>query len=782
MTLLVTWVVAPLVLGALAAGCGMLAARVSGIQLPGSLVVPVGLSAVVIVAGFFTVAGPTAELAPPAVLGVAVVGALLGYRRRRLGAERERRWHAVAPPAVAAVAMFLVYAAPVVLSGEATFAGYVKLDDTATWLAQADQVMHHGRSLDGLPPSSYEATLHSYVGHGYPVGAMLPLGVAGAISGEDVAWVFQPYLAFLAANLALALWALLEPVVEDRWLRTLTAAIAAQPALLFGYALWGGVKELLAAAMLATLAALVPVTVSSLSRDRPSWRAPVCLALPCAGLLAALSLGGLAWVGPALLVSAPAVVFGLGRSGALRQGFRLAVLIVALAAPSFAGANLFVQSGATVLTSGSELGNLVAPLDPLQVLGVWLAGDFRAPPVDRGPTNVLLMAVALAALGGVALVRRRRATGMSAYLGAAALGAAGLAVVGSPWVAGKGFATASPAFLLAAMAAACWLLQRGRRVEGAVLALAIGGGVLASNFLAYHDVWLAPRDSLVELEVIGKRIAGQGPTLMTSFEPFGVRHFLRAADPEGASELRRRRIPLRDGSLLPKGETADIDRFRLPDVLTYRTLVLRRSPLASRPPSPYRLIWRGHVWEVWQRPAGAGATILEHFALGRGRQPASRAPCGEVRRLAMEAGSRGTLAVATRPQALVVELGGRDRLAARIVVPVAGHWSVWLGGSFKPLVDVYVDGRRVGEARGRIDHAGAIWRLGQADLRAGPAALTVRADRPDWRPGSGGASLPAGPLVLARPASDKVALVPARDWRRLCGRALDWIEALGPAA
>ena len=71
--------------------------------------------------------------------------------------------------------MFAVYAAPIVLSGEPTFAGFIKLDDTATWLALTDRVMEHGRDLDGLAPSSYEATLRFNLGDGYPVGVFLPL-------------------------------------------------------------------------------------------------------------------------------------------------------------------------------------------------------------------------------------------------------------------------------------------------------------------------------------------------------------------------------------------------------------------------------------------------------------------------------------------------------------------------------------------------------------------------------------------------------------------------------
>ena len=92
------------------------------------------------------------------------------------------------------------------------------------------------------------------------------------------------------------------------------------------------------------------------------------------------------------------------------------------------------------------------------------------------------------------------------------------------------------------------------RAAGAALLAIVGTGVVWSGALAYRDVNLAPRDQLAELETIGHRIAGQGPTLMTEYQPYGVRHFLRDADPEAASELRRRQVPLRSGRTLPKGD------------------------------------------------------------------------------------------------------------------------------------------------------------------------------------------------------------------------------------
>ena len=145
---------------------------------------------------------------------------------------------------------------------------------------------------------------------------------------------------------------------------------------------------------------------------------------------------------------------------------------------------------------------------------------------------------------------------------AAVGGALAISIEGSPWVGAKALATGSPAILLAGMAGAAALAARGRRVEATVLALAIAAGVVWSNALAYHEVNLAPRDRHAELEEIGEAIAGEGPTLMTEYEPYGVRHFLRKGDPEGASELRRRPVLLRSGRQLEKLEVGGRGRAR----------------------------------------------------------------------------------------------------------------------------------------------------------------------------------------------------------------------------
>ena len=90
-------------------------------------------------------------------------------------------------------------------SGTPTFAGYIKLDDTATFLALVDRAMEHGRSLASLPPSTYETTLAVNLGHGYPLGALLPLGVGHELVRLDVAWLYQPWIVERSDACALSL-------------------------------------------------------------------------------------------------------------------------------------------------------------------------------------------------------------------------------------------------------------------------------------------------------------------------------------------------------------------------------------------------------------------------------------------------------------------------------------------------------------------------------------------------------------------------------------------------
>jgi hypothetical protein len=787
MTLFVCWVVFPLVMTLLALGCGLLAETVAGIRLPGPLIPGVGLAVIIVATHFTTLSDATAELSIPVVVALAVAGIALSipWRKGRLD------WWAVGT----AVAAFALYAAPVVLSGEATFTGYIKLDDTATWLAITDRVMEHGRDLTGLAPSSYEATLAVNLPGGYPIGAFLPLGVGQAIVSQDGAWVIQPYMAFLAAMLATTFYMLAAPVLRSQPLRALAAFVAAQAALLFAYYLWGGVKEIAAAWAIALIAALaVPAT-----RPGTPMRAVIPLAFAGAATLAILSFGGAVWLGPLLLAAAVLAVRSYGARFTAQRAAAFLVAGAVLALPSLLKAKTFLSPNSGTLTNSTDLGNLIKPLSGLQFFGIWPNGDFRLRPESMAATRLLIAVVIVAALAGLWLAWRRGGNALLIYVAGATVGCVLVTSFASPWVDAKALATASPAFVLAGLIAAGAIVESGRRLEGALVIAAIAGGVLWSNALAYQDANLAPRGRLAELEQIGEKYAGQGPALMTEYEPYGVRHFLRKLDAEGASELRRRVIPLRSGRALDKLEVADIDQFALDGLLVYKTLVLRTSPVESRPPSPYTLVEHGRWYDVWQRPDGPSA-VVDHLPLGDALHPSAPVRCSAIERLAREAGPKGRLAVAIRgADPIVIELSSATRpsswqpsteatgsvfpakpgiVETFVHAPTPGAYGVWVGGGFRRELELLVDGRRVSAHRDELSHAGQYEPLADVQLTPGVHRISLRYGKSDLRPGSGEPPFSLGPLVLSPRASPTVRYVDARNAQSLCGGTFDWVEAI----
>lgn len=827
--LLVCWVAFPLLLGLLAQGCGTLLARLAGRPLAPSVRIPCGLALVIAVLDLATRTTATAPLAVPAALALGALGLSLHPPWRwRLGP--------AAPALTAAVVVFAVYAAPVVMSGMATWTGYIKLDDTATWLALVDRALTHGRTLAGLPPSSYRATLSSYLTAGYPIGSFLPMGIGHAVLGEDIAWLVNPWMAFMAATLALALQRIaalclgrsgaaptaassgapgcdsggaafsdsteLGPASSVSWMAAAIAALAAQPALLYGYYLWGGIKEVAGALLICAFAVAAPLALSGGRR----LRALIPAAVVVWALIAAQSPGGLVWVGPGGLLAL--ALWSLRDAPRLRRGVtRPPWPAVALALALVAGGVYlvlrpggFVERFQGVLTGGHELGNLVKPLSLAQIAGIWPTGDFRFAPSAATVTDVLIGLVAVGAAAGLMLALRDRRRELALYLLCAVAGALIVDVLAAPWLGAKALASASPALPLAALTALAMTWRRRNAIVsvGAPLTgCAIALGVVWSNVLAYHDVNLAPRAQFAELAEIGHRVAGEGPTLMTEYQPYGARHFLREAAPEGASELREREDPLISGALLEKGQSADIDQIQLSSVLAYRTLVLQRSPVASRPPSPYRRTFADSFWEVWQRPAKPRRDVLWHLPLGDVTQPGSIPRCATVLRLARGHGVDSVLGApvenpvvtqladgphprgwSTGTGQLAPDAPGRARIA--VTVARAGRYSVWLGGSTRGPLTVSIDGRPVGTALLEIQESGQYIRMGALRLAAGRHTVTLSYGRELWRPGTGGPPEAIGPLVLRRVAPRPALLaLPASRARGLCGRVLDWVEGIG---
>jgi hypothetical protein len=466
-----------------------------------------------------------------------------------------------------------------------------------------------------------------------------------------------------------------------------------------------------------------------------------------------------------------------------------------------------------------RLGNLVRPLKVTQLAGIWPVGDFRHIP-STVPTVLLLACSLLAALGGLYVAVRRRQFGVPLFVFIALAACAISYLAGAtPWIIGKTLAFDSPAVLTASVGGAALLWQRHRIGVAAIAVLA--AGVLWSNLLAYHDVLLAPRDRLAEFQHIAQLVKGHGPAFINEYEVYADRHFLRDGEPVEPAEYRPVDLPVLSGVLLTKGAYADLDSFAPATLAPYRSIVIRRSSVESRPPSNYVLRWQGRYYQLWQ---SAGPTrILEHVPLGDSRrlpycgpaeggaptlaacpvEPVGIPPCSQVQQLAGVARvQHGRLLAYQRPDPIVargdqmVWPGGwyhnpaahtltaltPGTATAHIGVDVSEPYELWLGGSFARGFEVNVDGRRVGSTGNELANPGGGYvHIADLSLPAGVHKITLTYPQASLSPGSGDDTMTTlSALVLepmVSPVTKMLSVDPAHA-RTLCGRPLDWIEAV----
>jgi len=790
LSIFICWVLFPLLYCVLALGCGLLVQRLSGGALHGILLLPVGYAGIVVASQVTTYWGATTFLATPLVIVLAVAGYALALADLRPPTPD-------LPAAAAALGVFAVYAAPVVVSGSASFLGYTLLGDTAIHFSLVDWVMKHGHSaVPGGVPSSFHAAIAGYIATAYPVGAHTALGAVRPLVGQDVAWVYQPYLALLAAFTGLSIYALLARAVRQRWLVALGAFLAAQPGLVYAYALEGSIKEM---ATICLIPLLVTVGADYVTH-RGGIRAVLPLAVTTAAGFGVMNASVLPWFGPILVAVLAALLYTHGirrwRPRAYEAGAFAAVAAL-LSYPALAVVRRFIHDTTVSLTNGTQFGNLLGRLNDFQALGIWPIGDFRLPLMTHVTAIQVLIGIEAAAilLGLVWALRRGRGWPL-VFVAASAIGWGYVTARSNAWGDAKALMIVSPAAVAAATLGAAALWESRLRIVGALVAATVAAGILWTNALAYHDADLAPRGRLAELAGIGQRFAGQGPALYTEFEEFG-KHFLRQLDPTGSDEAWQDnpRATLAAGGTTRYGFSTGIDQLAPAYVQRFRTLVLRRSGSAARPPSNYHVVYEGHYYDVWQKTPGAG--VVRHLALGTPLEPAAVPACADVRALA--AAGR-TLAYVERPELPVMfpvqarhphnwPPDGTDPTNLRpfgpgvvtgiLQIARAARYTVWVQGSFGRGYRVSIDGHPIGWVRNELNPRGEFDVAGATALS--PGSHTIELVRPSGSlyPGDGGRNRLLGPVVLD-PATDNrsVHQLPASRWRELCGKRLDWVEAL----
>jgi hypothetical protein len=788
----VAWLLFPLALLAVCVGCGLAVERVAGWPLPGGLVPSVGLAMVIVAATLTTDRATTAPLTTAVIVAMALGGFVASGRRLR--AVRLDGWSVAV-----GFGVFAVCAAPVVLSGTATYLGYYVLNDAVFHFSLIDHLLAHGHSLTGLAPSTFSDVIRSYLTTSYPTGADVALGAVRPLVGQDVAWIFQPYLAVILALGAVAVHELLRGVVRSAPLRAACAFIAAQAGLVYAFYLEGSIKEIATTWIITVTVVLV---VTSLRRP-PSLRGAIPLLVAAVAGLDLLNLAIVPWIAPPLAVFVAVsgwrsrrVVREMSRRRLAAAAGASVVVIAALAAPILGRASTFFSVATSVLTKENDLGNLVGPLHKWQMLGIWPSGDFRYPVTFHYQLTYALIGVAAAsALLGVLWILRRRAPAPILLLAGTGVATAYLLRRGSPYADAKVMMIFSLTVVLMAMLGGAALYDAGRRLEGWALAAVIAGGVLWTNALAYHNLSLAPRPRFAELASIGARFSGRGPAFYNLSDEFAV-YFLRREAPSdtamGLPGLRPGIVPPTLAERLPW----DPDQLALSSIEGFRLLVLGRSPSASRPPANFQLAFRGRYYDVWQQRSTP--TVLEHLPLSSGLYPVSVPDC----RLVMAAASRATRmnarlayvararqlvlvpALAAHPPTWLQEPGnpvlimgpGPGIITGTIPVDQPGRYDVWLEGSFTQRLRVSIDGRRVGSIANEIGPPGQFARVGEVTLGRGNSPVVIEHRGATLGPGDATLEL-LGPLMLlpaGRPPA--VSEITPERARSLCGRLLDWIE------
>jgi hypothetical protein len=801
--MVVAWLLFPLVLLAVCLGCGLAVERVAGWLLPGALLLPVGLALVIVTVTLTTTNRTTAPLSTAIVVALAVAGYASSWRRLRT--LRPEPW-----AAAVGVGVFAVCAAPVVLSGNATFLGYFVDNDSPAHFALIDQLLSRGQDI-GVPYSSYAAILHVYLGTSYPTGADVALGALRPLVAQDLAWLFQPYLAVVLAFGALAIYELIRTAVLSAPLRAACAFIAAQSGLVYAFYLEASIKELVTTGLITTTVALVVATL----RGRAGPRGAIPLAITAIAALDVLQLAVVPWLGVPIAVFL--LISGWRVRHALRGIFarrRLAlevlgtvVLAGALAAPILSKASRFFSVATSVLgassstpsvTGGSQLGNLLTPLSKWQMLGIWPGGDFRYP-TTHFHLGFALMGVALggAALGIVWMIRRR------AFAPLLLLAGTGIAAIyllnrSSPYASAKVMMIFSLTVVLMAMLGAAALHSAGRRLEGWLLALVIGGGVLWTNALQYQYASVAPRARLAELASIGTRFSGQGRSFYNQVDEIAI-HFLRTVQPDDPAYgpvVTRPGLPPRSPAQFR--EPWDPDDLALSYLDAFRLLVIGRSPRISRPPANFTLVHRGDSYDVWRR--GSTPQVLVHIPLGGKLYPESLPSCRLVLATARRAASEhARLAYVVRhpPPTLVRSEASRPpnwgtvqgdpflliprqqsgRLTGTVHVQHSGRYQVWLEAAVSQHFPVWVGRRLVGATPNELGPPGQFVQIGEVTLAAGTQPVEIVRPAPNLAPGQDGTDRLLGPLMLVAGTDPPpvAEIVPSRA-RTLCGQPLDWLE------
>jgi hypothetical protein len=297
---------------------------------------------------------------------------------------------------------------------------------------------------------------------------------------------------------------------------------------------------------------------------------------------------------------------------------------------------------------------------------------------------------------------------------------------------------------------------------------------------------------------IGERFGSDEAALLPEFDELAL-YALQDLPPDGPgfSYKNPQLGLLADGTPAGYGMSYDLDQLPPNAVKSYETIVARRRPNASRPPSSFERVFSGRFYDVWRNRRNR--EIVAHVPAGAGLQAAGRASCAEVRRAASDADPGSTVSYVPRPRLPVVNpvkaersLGWAEttggvglytpgQLVANVRVATGGRYRVWLKGEFGRELRVYVNGRRVGQVSYETGNDGNYGSPIDATLEPGRNRVLIERGGGSLRPGD---NMPGAlRAIVFEPLGLRIEVrsVDLGDWRAACRSTVDWVEIVKPS-
>jgi hypothetical protein len=412
------------------------------------------------------------------------------------------------------------------------------------------------------------------------------------------------------------------------------------------------------------------------------------------------------------------------------------------------------------------------------------------------------VALGLALLGAaVAVLRRDLALGALAVAGA--IGFAVVTLWAGPWVDLKAFVITGPIVLALAFAGAATLARRRLAALGWALATGLGVLILWGNALVYRQVSLAPYERLRDLERIADDLPDAGPLLYPAYEEHAEFLLRRQGavsttnPPRGEYGVTSRASGIRAGQEVVE---FDLDEYEPGALRRFELIVVRRSPLRSRPPSDYALVRRTAYHDVWHRrprpqvllhlalpaPDGRGPATCRAMARAARERPGARLVFARMPELVAfnPAAAQVSPNWVSDPGAFTVITRGPGRIVGTIHIPRPGRYSLWMAGSATRALEFTLDGRPLGVLENELGYPDQLLRVGERTLRPGAHSIVISRGGGSLRAGTGDAVVPRviGAIYLQRePRSLAVEPLAGRSAGDVCrdaGARLDWVEVI----